>query len=440
MFVDAQLQGAGDLVRQQTAARSIRAFITYVGGNTKVYGAALFRLRERGFRRDPAHGGISPAWPVGYDEFEPYYAQAEAALPRARPARRGPDRAARRASPMRIRRSATSRASRSCTTHLQREGLHPFPPAARHPARRERERQAAHASACIRCDAFDGFPCLVNGKADAQVICVDPALRTSELDAADERLCRRLETEPVGPQRRRVHVDRDGDAGRVQRPTSSWSPAARSTPRCCCCARPTSASERTGERLRSVGRNYMRHNNVGLHGDLAQPNPTRIPEDAGAERLLFRRRTTGNIPSAISRCGQVRTATRSRRRRRWLPWAAGNAVRRDGAPLHRFLAYSRGPARSGEPGELPRDGRVLLDLAESNMEGHAAPAGKAREHAATRSICITHFLPRSLYLGKNIPIGGTAHQAGTMRFGRGPGQLGARSRLQGARARQSVRR
>ena len=31
-----------------------------------------------------------------------------------------------------------------------------------------------------------------------------------------------------------------------------------------------------------------------------------------------------------------------------------------------------------------------------------------------------HLLPRSLYLGKNIPIGGTAHQAGTMRFGADP--------------------
>ncbi|HEV7613922.1 MAG TPA: hypothetical protein VGO37_18730 [Steroidobacteraceae bacterium] len=32
-------------------------------------------------------------------------------------------------------------------------------------------------SVCIRCDAFDGFPCLLNGKADAQVCCADPALK-----------------------------------------------------------------------------------------------------------------------------------------------------------------------------------------------------------------------------------------------------------------------
>ena len=49
----------------------------FVGGATKFYGAALYRLREQDFGELRHHGGISPAWPVGYDVFEPYYAQAE---------------------------------------------------------------------------------------------------------------------------------------------------------------------------------------------------------------------------------------------------------------------------------------------------------------------------------------------------------------------------
>ena len=44
--------------------------------------------------------------------------------------------------------------------------------------------------------------------------------------------------------------------------------------------------------------------------------------------------------------------------------------------------------------------------------------------------CHDHLMSRSLYLGKNIPIGGTAHQAGTMRFGHDPEDIGARSELQ----------
>ena len=49
----------------------------YVGGNSKVYGAALFRLRERDFGEIQHEDGISPAWPLKYDAFEPYYTQAE---------------------------------------------------------------------------------------------------------------------------------------------------------------------------------------------------------------------------------------------------------------------------------------------------------------------------------------------------------------------------
>ncbi|WP_208458800.1 NAD(P)-binding protein [Kaistella flava (ex Peng et al. 2021)] len=49
----------------------------WVGGNTKVYGAALFRLRERDFEEIQHVGGISPSWPLSYSDLEPYYAKAE---------------------------------------------------------------------------------------------------------------------------------------------------------------------------------------------------------------------------------------------------------------------------------------------------------------------------------------------------------------------------
>jgi choline dehydrogenase-like flavoprotein len=62
----------------------------YVGGNAKFYGAALFRLRDRDFCELRHHGGVSPAWPIGYSDLEPYYTQAS--LPRPRRARRRPDR------------------------------------------------------------------------------------------------------------------------------------------------------------------------------------------------------------------------------------------------------------------------------------------------------------------------------------------------------------
>jgi choline dehydrogenase-like flavoprotein len=63
--------------------------------------------------------------------------------------------------------------------------------------------------------------------------------------------------------------------------------------------------------------------------------------------------------------------------------------------------------------------RVVLDVAEGNMEAHRR-LKKKLEHMMSRAGAHPVLLDRSLYLGKNIPIGGTAHQAGTARFGSDP--------------------
>src|ERR1700761_7126358 len=49
----------------------------YVGGATKLYGAALFRLREKDFTSYAHFDGMSPSWPLSYADFEPYYTKAE---------------------------------------------------------------------------------------------------------------------------------------------------------------------------------------------------------------------------------------------------------------------------------------------------------------------------------------------------------------------------
>src|SRR5262245_30039328 len=47
------------------------------GGNTQLYVAALFRLRGEDFGEIKHWGGLSPAWPIAYEELEPYYTRAE---------------------------------------------------------------------------------------------------------------------------------------------------------------------------------------------------------------------------------------------------------------------------------------------------------------------------------------------------------------------------
>jgi choline dehydrogenase-like flavoprotein len=63
--------------------------------------------------------------------------------------------------------------------------------------------------------------------------------------------------------------------------------------------------------------------------------------------------------------------------------------------------------------------RVVLDTTEGNMEAHHR-LKKKLEQILGRAGAHPLLMQRSLYLGKNIPIGGTAHQAGTARFGSDP--------------------
>lgn len=48
-----------------------------VGGNTKMYSGALLRMREKDFEAVQHQDGISPEWGLKYQDFEPYYTEAE---------------------------------------------------------------------------------------------------------------------------------------------------------------------------------------------------------------------------------------------------------------------------------------------------------------------------------------------------------------------------
>src|SRR5579884_1293293 len=169
----------------------------YVGGNTKVYGAALFRLRKEDFGEVRHHGGISPAWPLAYEDFEPYYSEAEQLYhvhgkhgidptdpPASRPYPHPP--------------VSNEPRIEELNEALKREGYRPFPLPVGALLKEDEGGKPRYDSACVRCDAFDGYPCLVNGKADAQVICVEPAIRHPNVTLRTGAYVERLETDASG--------------------------------------------------------------------------------------------------------------------------------------------------------------------------------------------------------------------------------------------------
>ncbi len=176
-----------------------------VGGNTKFYGAALFRLRKEDFGEIHHYGGLSPAWPISYDDLEPYYAKAEA-LHHVH-GNRGEDPTEPNAC-CAYPHPAVSHEPRmqALSDDFARLGLKPF----HTPLGVMLDERDPRKSKCIRCGTCDGFPCPVYAKADAQVCSVDPALAMRNVTLLTNAMVERLETSASGREVSKVIVRRDG--------------------------------------------------------------------------------------------------------------------------------------------------------------------------------------------------------------------------------------
>ena len=125
----------------------------YVGGNTKVYGAVLFRLRKEDFGEIQHHGGISPAWPLSYEDFEPYYTRAEQ-LYQVHGERGSDPTEPPAGGPYPYPAVSHEPRIQELADDLSRMGHTPFPL----PVGIMLDEANPHKSRCIRCDTCDGFP------------------------------------------------------------------------------------------------------------------------------------------------------------------------------------------------------------------------------------------------------------------------------------------
>ncbi|MGH6853022.1 MAG: GMC family oxidoreductase N-terminal domain-containing protein, partial [Methylocella sp.] len=258
----------------------------YVGGNSKVYGAALFRMRERDFGEVRHKDGISPAWPLKYEAFEPYYAEAERLFHVH--GQRGEDPSEPPSSgPFPYPPVSHEPRIQALNDSLTGDGLHPF-----HLPLGilldEKDGKVAPTSTCIRCDAFDGFPCLLNGKADAQVMCVDPALKLhANLTLLTNAYVSRLETDAKGRTVTDVVVTRNGDEERYSADIVVVACGALSSAllllRSANDKHPNGLANGSGQ----VGRNYMRHNQSILMALMRDANDTVFQKTLAVSDFYF---------------------------------------------------------------------------------------------------------------------------------------------------------
>ncbi|MFZ5870861.1 MAG: GMC family oxidoreductase N-terminal domain-containing protein [Actinomycetota bacterium] len=410
VWVDKRYANAGQWTDARTGKRFTPKQHYYVGGNTKVYGAILFRFRERDFGEIRHVDGISPAWPISYADLEPWYTRAERLYQVH--GQRGSDPDEPPASdPYPFPAITHEPRIAELDADLRAAGLHPFPL----PNGILVDEAAPWRSACIRCATCDGYACITNGKADAAVIAVEPALHHPNVTLLRRALVTRLVTDPTGRSVTGVEVERDGARERYSADVVVVAAGAINSAALLL----RSASDRhpagLGNSSGVVGRHLMMHNNSSLIALSMTPNPTKFQKTLGVNDFYF-----GDPMSD------------------WpYPLGAMQMLGKSDAVLIGFDVPG-----APDPGELARhavdfwlttedlplpqnrvtlgpDGGIQLSYTPTNLEAHARLRARF-ESLLSAMHCRSEVYENLSYVGGRLGIAGVAHQNGTVRFGTDP--------------------
>lgn len=227
----------------------------YVGGNTKMYGAALPRFRKEDFDVLEHEGGISPAWPFSYDTLAPYYDEAEK-IYRVHGLENDDPTDPPRSNPYPYPAVPHEPYIADLAERLRKQGLHPF----HYPMGID----LREGGACIRCKTCDGFPCMVHAKSDTDICCVRPALQSKDVALMANTYARRLLTDPSGKKVTGLEVDREGQREEIH--AGTFIVACGAVNSAALLLRSANDKHPLGLANASdqVGRNYMVHNNSGM--------------------------------------------------------------------------------------------------------------------------------------------------------------------------------
>jgi choline dehydrogenase-like flavoprotein len=391
----------------------------FVGGNTKFYGAALFRLREQDFGEVKHHGGVSPAWPIAYEDLEPWYLAAEhlyhvhgeRGVDPTDPPASGP-----------YPHPPVSHEPRIQQLHddLARLGLRPF----HVPLGIMLDERRPEASACIRCATCDGHPCLVRAKADAHVVAIEPALAHDNVTLLTHAFVARLETSASGREVTAIHVQRDGRRERYAADVVVVSAGAINSAALLL----RSASDRHPGGLANgsgvVGRHYMGHVNSILMAISKCPNPT-VFQKTLALNDFYSGADDWDYPMGhVSFVGKLDGATLSAGAPAIAPgWTLDLMARHS---LDFWLTSEDLPDPDNRV-TLDRQGGIVLSYRPNNEEGHRRLVARLKALLKQQTRCGVHghdchegLFARNVFVGQRIPLAGVAHQNGTVRFGLDP--------------------
>jgi choline dehydrogenase-like flavoprotein len=387
----------------------------FVGGATKRYGAALYRLRKEDFGELRHHGGISPAWPISYDEMEPYYTQAEQ-LYQVHGARGEDPTEPPASAPYPFPAVSHEPRIQQLSDDLAKAGLHPF----HAPCGILLDETNMPFSTCVRCDNCDGFPCVVHAKSDAEVIAVRPAIEHPNVTLLTGAEAVRLECNEAGTAVTGVVVEHDGQTEKFAGDLLVVSCGAANSARLLL----ASASDKHPRGLANgsdqVGRNFMFHNSQAVLALSKEENPTVFQKTLGVNDFYFASEKydypLGNIQMVGKSQAPMFRGEKPGETRFAPTWTLQKVARH----AVDFWLSTEDLPRPENRVTLTGDGHIQINYTASNQVPKDDLFGELESMLADLGMHHGHLLPHHAYLKNEIPVAGCAHQAGTVRFGTDP--------------------
>jgi choline dehydrogenase-like flavoprotein len=387
----------------------------FVGGATKLYGAALYRLRKEDFGELRHHDGISPAWPITYDELEPYYTKAEQ-LYQVHGAR-GEDPTEPPASgPYSFPAVSHEPRIQQLADQLTAAGYHPF----HAPCGIMLDEANMPYSRCVRCMDCDGFPCVVHAKSDAEVLGVRPALEHTNVTLLTNTRAVKLETNPSGTAVTEVIVERDGGQERFAADIVVVSCGAANSAKLLL----ASASDKHPSGLANgsdqVGRNYMFHNSQAVLALSREENPTVFQKTLALNDFYFGSDDFDYPLGNIQMVGKSQTPMFHGEKPLETRVAPGWSLDRVARHAIDFWLSTEDLPEPDNRVTLDRDGNIRLAYTPNNEESKQRLYAKLKSMLGQLDMNPDHLIHRFAYMKNEIPVAGVAHQAGTCRFGTDP--------------------
>jgi choline dehydrogenase-like flavoprotein len=387
----------------------------FVGGATKLYGAALYRLREKDFGELHHHDGISPAWPIDYTDMEPYYTQAEQ-LYQVR-GTRGEDPTDPPASvPYPFPALPHEPRIQQLSDDLAAAGHHPF----HAPCGVLRDEATPPYSICVRCGNCDGFPCPLHAKADAEVLGVRPALEHPNVTLFTNAGAMRLNTNPQGTAVTGVVIRRNGSEETFAGDVVVVSCGAANSAKLLL----ASASDKHPNGLANgsdqVGRNYMFHYSQAVLALSKEPNPTVFQKTLGMNDFYFGSEDFEYPLGNMQMVGKSQAEMYKGEKPIETKLAPMFAMRDIATHAVDFWLSTEDLPKPDNRVTLEKDGNVKLSYTPSNQESGKRLYHKLKSMLGHLGMHPDHLIPRNAYLKTTIPVAGVAHQAGTCRFGNDP--------------------